>query len=35
MQVVDAREIIPLISGLGPSGTLLYNWETQVLYDDL
>jgi hypothetical protein len=35
MQVVDAREIIPLISGLGTSSNLLYNRKTQVLYDDL
>ncbi|KAJ7687990.1 hypothetical protein B0H14DRAFT_2653516 [Mycena olivaceomarginata] len=35
MQVVDAREIIPLISALGTSGNLLYNRKTRVLYDDL
>ncbi|KAJ7888128.1 hypothetical protein B0H14DRAFT_2562499 [Mycena olivaceomarginata] len=35
MQVVDTREIIPLISGLGTSSNLLYNRKTQVLYDNL
>ncbi|KAJ7759859.1 hypothetical protein B0H14DRAFT_2634286 [Mycena olivaceomarginata] len=35
MQVVDAWEIIPFISGSGTSGSLLYNRKTKVLYDDL